>query len=61
MAKSNWHKPADAKRSVRQEAESWDNRAEALRMGVPEFLVRMVGRERLKALPEAEPVHHHCD
>jgi hypothetical protein len=61
MAKYDGNKSSGDKRPGREDPVPADDRAQAMRMGVPEFLVRMAGRARLKALPSAEPIQHHCD
>jgi hypothetical protein len=61
MAKQTTIKPGPTspKRSAARSARACQQTATAL--GVPEFLVRLVGWERLRAASSRETIQRHCD
>jgi hypothetical protein len=61
MTKTTMHKPTECKKAERQSRAALPDREQAALLGVPAFLVRIAGWERLKTLSSVAPIRHHCD
>lgn len=61
MHKGHFPKHGPARKAGRAAGEELPARERAAQLGVPEYLLRLVNWEQLRALPPALPARRHCD